>query len=138
MHYFYFTKKKFIGLIYSSINLSNPRVSHLVPVEISALVDSGALMLCISETIALQLELEELDKRPVTTANETTHLVPFVSLIRVDFENRFCFVGALRIEDETLLGEVHMKDMDLIVHPAKQKLIANPLHPKNQAIPLSN
>ena len=49
--------------------------------------------------------------------------------IRVDFENRFCFVGALVIGDETLLGAVPMEDMDLVVHPATQKLMPNPLHP---------
>jgi clan AA aspartic protease len=116
-------------LTYSKIKLSNPRNAALLPIELDALVDTGALMLCIPQSVAYQLELEELDKRPVTIADGSSHSVPYVGPIRVDFENRFCFVGALVIGDETLLGAVPMEDMDLIVHPATQKLMPNPLHP---------
>jgi clan AA aspartic protease len=118
-----------MGLTYSKIKLSNPRNASLLPIELNALVDTGALMLCIPQSVAHQLDLTELDKRPVTIADGTSHQVPYVGPIRVDFENRFCFVGALVIGDETLLGAVPMEDMDLVVHPATQKLMANPLHP---------
>jgi clan AA aspartic protease len=118
-----------MGLTYSNIKLSNPRQPSLQPVELSSLVDTGALMLCIPQSVAHQLGLEELDKRPVTIADGTSHQVPYVGPVRVDFENRFCFVGALVIGDETLLGAVPMEDMDLVVHPATQKLMPNPLHP---------
>ena len=118
-----------MGLTYSAIKLSNPRNIDLQPIEMKALVDTGALMLCIPEVVALQLGLEELEKRPVTIANGSSHLVPYVGPIRVDFENRFCFVGALVLGNEILLGAVPMEDMDIIVHPATQTLMANPLHP---------
>jgi clan AA aspartic protease len=118
-----------MGLTYSKIKLSNPRNASLLPIELNALVDTGALMLCIPQSVAHQLDLTELDKRPVTIADGTSHQVPYVGPIRVDYENRFCFVGALVIGDETLLGAVPMEDMDLVVHPATQKLMANPLHP---------
>jgi clan AA aspartic protease len=118
-----------MGLTYSKIKLSNPRNPALKPVELNSLVDTGALMLCIPQSVAIQLELEELDKLPVTIADGSSHQVPYVGPVRVDFENRFCFVGALIIGDETLLGAVPMEDMDLVVHPATQKLMANPLHP---------
>ena len=118
-----------MGLTYSKIKLSNPRLPQLSPVELNSLVDTGALMLCIPQSVAHQLELTELDRRPVTIADGTSHQVPYVGPVRVDFENRFCFVGALVIGDETLLGAVPMEDMDLVVHPATQKLMPNPLHP---------
>ena len=118
-----------MGLTYSTIKLSNPRLPELNAIELDSLVDMGALMLCIPQSIAYQLSLEELDKRPVTIADGTSHQVPYVGPVRVDFENRFCFVGALVIGDETLLGAVPMEDMDLVVHPATQKLMPNPLHP---------
>jgi clan AA aspartic protease len=118
-----------MGLTYSKIKLSNPRNNDLSPVELNVLVDTGALTLCIPETIAFQLGLEELDKRSVTIANGSVHSVPYVGPIRVDFGNRFCFTGALVIGDEGLLGAVPMEEMDLIVHPATQKLMPNPLHP---------
>lgn len=118
-----------MGLTYSKIKLSNPRQPELKAVELNSLVDTGALMLCIPQSVAFQLALEELDKRPVTIADGSSHQVPYVGPVRVDFENRFCFVGALVIGDETLLGAVPMEDMDLVVHPATQKLMPNPLHP---------
>jgi clan AA aspartic protease len=118
-----------MGLTYATLQLSNPRNQDLKQVEVTSLVDTGALMLCIPNSVALQLNLEELDKRPVTIADGTTLNVPYVGPIRVDFENRFCFVGALVIGDETLLGAVPMEDMDLVVHPATQRLTVNPLHP---------
>ena len=118
-----------MGLTYSKITLSNPRQPALHPIELNSLVGTGALMLCIPKSVALQLGLEELDKRPVTIADGSSHQVPYVGPVRVDFENRFCFVGALVIGDETLLGAVPMEDMDLVVHPATQKLMPNPLHP---------
>ena len=118
-----------MGLTYSKIKLSNPRLPNLHPIELNSLVDTGALMLCIPQSIAFQLELVELDKRPVTIADGTSLQVPYVGPVRVDFENRFCFVGALVIGDETLLGAVPMEDMDLVVHPATQKLMSNPMHP---------
>jgi clan AA aspartic protease len=125
----YLQKRIAMGLTYSKIKLSNPRLPLLKPVELNSLVDTGALMLCIPQSVAFQLELEELDKRPVTVADGTSHQVPYVGPIRVDFENRFCFVGALVIGDETLLGAVPMEDMDLVVHPGTQQLMPNPLHP---------
>ena len=118
-----------MGLTYSKIKLSNPRLPLLNPVELVSLVDTGALMLCIPQSVAHQLELEELDVRPVTIADGSSHKVPYVGPVRVDFDNRFCFVGALVIGDETLLGALPMEDMDLVVHPGTQQLMPNPLHP---------
>ncbi|MCW3125699.1 MAG: hypothetical protein JWO03_1357 [Bacteroidetes bacterium] len=118
-----------MGRIYSKIKLSNPCQPEVPPVEVNSSVDMGAMMLFIPQSVAHQLELEELDKRPVTIADGSSHQVPYVGPIRVDFENRFCFVGALVIGDETLLGAVPMEDMDLVVHPATQRLMPNPLHP---------
>jgi clan AA aspartic protease len=118
-----------MGLVYSKIKLSNPRKPDLRPIEVTSLVDSGAIHLCIPEAIAFQLELDTQEFRNVQTADEKIHLLPYVGPIRVDFENRFCFVGAMVIGNETLLGAVPMEDMDLIIHPAKQTLTVNPISP---------
>lgn len=118
-----------MGLVYATIKLSNPRLPELLPVELTSLVDSGALHLCIPASVASQLQLETSELRDVQTADETIHTLPYVGPIRVDFENRFCFVGAMVIGNETLLGAVPMEDMDLLIHPARQKLIVNPLSP---------
>ena len=50
-------------------------------------------------------------------------------LVRVNFDNRNCFVGALIMGDEVLLGAVPMEDMDLVVLPKLLKLSVNPESP---------
>ena len=118
-----------MGYVYSEIEISNAKNSSLVAVNVKALVATGALMLCIPEHIKVQLQLEEFEKREVTTADGRTSLVPYVGPVMVKFENRTCFVGALVLGDEVLLGAVPMEDMDLIVSPAHRKLVVNPASP---------
>ena len=117
------------GLTFAAISLSNPRDENLAKITRNALVETGALMLCIPSEVAAQLNLSELDRRPVVSADGSVHQVPYVGPIRLDFENRFCFVGALVLGDEVLLGAVPMEDMDLVVHPGSRTLTVNPLHP---------
>ena len=118
-----------MGLINAEIELSNPRDRNIKPIKVRALVDTGSLHLCIPEHVAIQLELEELYKREVTTADAKKHLVPYMGPISIKFENRGCFTGALVLGDEVLLGAVPMEDMDVLVSPAKQALIVNPESP---------
>lgn len=54
-----------MGLKYTDIKLSNPSREDLLPIEQKALVDTGALFLCIPAHIALQLNLKEFEKREV-------------------------------------------------------------------------
>ena len=95
------------------------------------MVDTGSLMLCLPEAKALQLglDLSGAVKRQVTTADGSNHLVPYAGPVEVLFENRNCFVGALIMGGEVLLGTVPMEDMDLIVSPAHRKLVVNPDFP---------
>ncbi len=118
-----------MGLTYTTIKLSNPRKPELKPIDVRCLVDTGALMMSITETITVQLQLDELEKRSVTIADGTIRQVPFVGPIRIDFENRFCFTGAFVLGNEALLGAVPMEEMDLVVHPSTQKIMPNPAHP---------
>ncbi len=118
-----------MGLIYADLSLANPRKPELKPMQVRALADSGALHLCIPKHIAIQLELEELYSREVTTADGSKHLCPYVGPIQLKFENRGCFTGALVLGDEILLGAVPMEDMDVLLSPAKQAVIVNPESP---------
>ena len=51
-----------MGMIYAEVTLSNPphRNDALAPMVVRALVDTGAVNLCMPAHIALQLELEKL------------------------------------------------------------------------------
>ncbi len=118
-----------MGLIMAEIELANPRDKKIRPIKVKSLVDTDSLHLCIPEHVAIQLELEELYKREVTTADGKKHLCPYMGPIQVKFENRGCFTGALVLGEEVLLGAVPMEDMDVVVSPAKQALIVNPESP---------
>jgi clan AA aspartic protease len=118
-----------MGLVYADIELSNPRDPSLRPVRQRALVDSGAITLCVPEHVALQLRLSELEKREVKTAEGKSLLVPYVGPVQVRFENRNCFTGALVMGDSVLFGAVPMEDMDLVINPRLQQVTVNPASP---------
>lgn len=118
-----------MGLIYTDITLSNPASSSILPIHVQALADTGSITLCISEHIALQLSLTELEKREVTTADGKKHLCSYMGPVQVQFQNRSCFTGALVIGDDVLLGAIPMEDMDLILDPASRRVVVNPESP---------
>ena len=118
-----------MGHVFTDIELSNPRRPDLKPLRTKALADTGALMLCISPHIALQLALETDSEREVGLADGRKERVPYVGPIRVTFENRTCFVGGLVLGDEVLLGAVPMEDLDLVVSPSRRSITVNPDSP---------
>lgn len=118
-----------MGIVVANIKLSNARDISLKPVEIRCIVDTGATYLCITPEVALQLNLEELQKREVKLANGQVIEVPYVGPIKVEFEDRICFTGAMVMGDTVLLGAIPMEDMDLIVHPKLLKLSVHPERP---------
>jgi len=99
------------------------------------MADTGALFLCIPETIRIQLRLEPTSHKEVVVADGTRSLCPYVGPIRVLFENRECYVGAVVLGDQVLLGAIPMEDMDLIVIPSARRVVVNPLHPNYAAGP---
>lgn len=118
-----------MGYVHAEVQLRNPRRLELEPLTVTALVDTGAMTLCIPEHVALQLQLEAGRMREVTTADGKRQTVPYVGPIEVLFENRNCYVGALVLGDEVLLGAVPLQDMDLVISPSKEKVIVNPENP---------
>jgi len=118
-----------MGYVHTEIILKNPRLPDLQPLTMTAMVDTGALTLCIPEHIALQLQLETNSQREVTITDGRKQMVSYVGPIEITFENRNCFVGALVLGDEVLLGAVPMEDMDLIIFPAHRKVMVNPESP---------
>jgi clan AA aspartic protease len=118
-----------MGQVFAEIELSNPRQQDLTPLKVKALADTGALMLCIPEHFALQLNLETESMREVSVADGRSMNVPYVGPIKVTFGQRFCYVGALVLGDEVLLGAVPMEYMDLIVNPGRKELTVDPASP---------
>jgi clan AA aspartic protease len=115
-----------LGLIYTNLTLSNPKKIELKGMEVMALADTGVVHLCLPEHIVIQLNLEELEKREVFIADGSKRSVPYVGPVKVNFENRSCYVGALVLGDEVLLGAIPMEDMDLVLVPSFRKVSVNP------------
>ncbi len=118
-----------MGLVYAEIMLHNPRDAALKPIAVSALVDTGAYWLCVPEHVAIQLKLETYEHREVTLADGKKHMVPYVGPVKISFENRTSFSGALVFGDEVLLGAIPMEDMDVVVSPLHGTLTVNPQNP---------
>lgn len=116
-------------MIYADIELANAKNGSLKSMAVKALVDTGAMTLCIPEHIAIQLQLQELEKREVTTADERSHLVSYVGPVQIKFANRTSFTGALVIGESVLMGAVPMEDMDLVISPSGQTVTVNPKSP---------
>lgn len=118
-----------MGLVSTKIILKNPKMPELKQVEVDALVDTGAIHLCIPEHVRIQLELEESDKKDVTLADGSEKLVSYVGPIEIRFKNRVGFAGALVMGDQVLLGAIPMEDMDLVIIPKTRTIDVNPYSP---------
>ena len=118
-----------MGLVYANIKLSNPVMPDSIPITTDCLVDSGSTYLCITQHIANQLGVKELVQKETQLADGSSKLLPYVGPIKVEFMNRACYVGAMVLGDECLLGAIPMEDMDLVVIPKLFKLSVNPESP---------
>lgn len=131
-----------MGLVYADITLINGEDlilarRHIIgedevkQMTINMLVDSGAYMMAINETIQEQMQLPVLEKRKAQSANGHVEEYEVVGPIEVKFKNRrtICNAMVLSGDNEPLLGAIPMEDMDVLIHPQRQELIVNPEHP---------
>lgn len=123
-----------MGIVYADLRLANDAKPDLEEISVTALVDTGALHLCIPEHIALQLQLKTVEMREVILADGKPYQVPYVSPVRIELLNRHAVTGALVFGNQVLLGAIPMEDMDLIIEPARLKVSVNPKAPN---IPMS-
>lgn len=100
-------------------------------ISIRAMVDTGAIMLCINENIQEQLQLPVVELRKAQMANGQIIECPVVSNVELRFKNRetTCRAIVLPGDAEPLLGSIPLEDMDVLIHPQRQELIVNPDHP---------
>ncbi len=131
-----------MGLVYADIKLTNVgdmemlRRNYLKPKDIrtlnvTAMVDCGAYMLTINQTIKAQLGLEMVDTQQATLADGQVIELDVVGPIEVRFANRrtVCEAVVLPGEADVLLGAIPMEAMDVVILPREQKLIVKPAHP---------
>jgi hypothetical protein len=89
----------------------------------------GATTLCIPEWVAIQLQLQETEKRVVNTADGKSPVVPYMGPLKIQYEGRTCYTGAMVIGDTMLMGAIPLEDMDLLLLPAERKVVVNPNSP---------
>ncbi len=118
-----------MGLVRAPLILKNPRDPARQPIETEALVDTGAVHLCIPAHVQIQLGLDVIDQKEIALADGSRRLVAYVGPVELHFKNRIGFAGALVLGDEVLLGAIPMEDMDLIVIPRTRTLDFNPSSP---------
>ena len=118
-----------MGLTNAKIQLRNPRLPELEPVEVDALADTGSVHLCIPLYTQLQLKLDQVGEKEVTLADGSRKLVPYVGPIELRYMNRTGFAGALVMGDQHLLGVIPMEDMDLVLVPKTRTVVVNPESP---------
>ena len=131
-----------MGLVYAEITLINGEdlilanrniigKDEIRQMNVNMLVDSGAYMLAINETIQEQLQFPIIEKRKAQMANGSIEEYDVVGPVEVRFKNRQSTCRALVLpgDNEPLFGAIPMEDMDVLNHPLRQELIVNPEHP---------
>ena len=118
-----------MGLTYAKLKLTND--FQKLSVEVDALVDTGAMFMCVPQAVAAQLgfDTSEVRQRVVTLADGSSRKVPVVAPVTIEFENRWYTSEALVLGDEPMIGCLPMEAMDVIVEPKSQQMVVNPKHP---------
>jgi clan AA aspartic protease len=133
---------KIMGQIYADITLVNGIDAGLaqrgdIPsekvrkIEVKALVDSGANLLTIDQTIADQLDLMVEYSTEVELADGTHRKCNLVGPVSVRFKNRRATCSALVLPgaSEVLLGVIPLEAMDVIIDPLAEQLALPPDRP---------
>ncbi len=137
-----------MGLVYANIELSNAEDTALQvrgllgedeirKITVNMLVDSGAVMLVINESLRKLLGLRIKGKRISQLADGRTMELLIAGPVDVKFEDRSCTTNALAFpgdDAEPLLGAIPMEEMDLFIHPARN--ILSPVHPEGPVMML--
>jgi len=131
-----------MGLTYAEITLANSSDCMLArqgrlpeekvkQVAVKALVDSGAYMLVINETIKQQLDLAVFEWREIILADETIAECDIVGPVDVFFKTRATTCRAIVFpgDCEVLLGAIPLEDMDVLIDLKNNELILPPERP---------
>ncbi|MDQ6813711.1 MAG: retroviral-like aspartic protease family protein [Bacteroidota bacterium] len=131
-----------MGTVYADIELVNAVDLGLVRrnqmdkdevrrMKVNMLVDSGAYMMAINQSILSQLNLPINEKRKAQLADGSIVEYDVAGPIEVHFVNRkaVCNAFVLQGDAEPLLGAIPMEEMDVLIHPQRQELLVNPEHP---------
>jgi clan AA aspartic protease len=100
-------------------------------IKVLALVDSGASMLAITQSIRQLLDLRKRGEMQAELADGSVVSLEIVGPVEVRFQNRQTIVSAMVLPDEgeVFLGAIPMQGMDVLIDPKRERLIVNPESP---------
>lgn len=92
-------------------------------IEVEALVDTGASLLCLPKSQIETLGLRKIGTRQVTTATGKVER-DFYGDARLTVLNRDCAIDVIELPENTpvLLGYIALENLDLIPDPTKETL----------------
>lgn len=137
---FVFLLKLFtVGHIHASIELVNEGDMEMVrrslmdpddvrKITVSALVDTGALMMAINENIQEYLQLPIAETRRLELANGKIMECPIGAPLIVRFKDHTAHCSAVILpgDSEPLLGAIPLEEMNVIIDPQRQELVDSP------------
>jgi len=109
------------------MNLFEPTKS----VEVDAIIDTGATMLVLPQTIVDELGLRKIGDRRVKYANNQTQVKPVYRGVVVGIKGRDGISDVLaEVEGaEPLVGQIVLEALDLVVDLTAKTVIPNPRSP---------
>jgi clan AA aspartic protease len=130
-----------MGMVHAEIELINPfdleaarrntmDQDEVKRMYIRAMVDTGSWMLCINENIQSYLDLPIIGKRRLQLANSEVAVYDEVgpAILKIEGRQTSCNALVLPGDSEPLLGSYPMEDLDVMIHPQRQKLVFGPGH----------
>ena len=125
-----------MGMTYADITLTNVhdegnaksgfiREADIRTVNVTSIVDTGAMSLVITEDICKELGLSAVDERFARTANGQRVASKVTEPVKIKWKKRFFTGHALVIPgaESVLLGVIPLEGMDLMVNPVNQELV---------------
>jgi clan AA aspartic protease len=97
-------------------------------ITVSALVDTGALMMSINENIQEYLQLPIVETRRLELANGKMLECPIGAPLVVRFKDHTAHCSAVILpgNSEPLLGAIPLEEMNVIIDPQRQELVPSP------------
>lgn len=120
-----------MGEVKTRCIIGNPLDSSMKPLEVDALVGTGAVMPLLGKDIIDKLGAQVTRRAVVTLANDTSKEMDVAGPISIEIGDRKSFFECLvgPVLAEPLIGQVVLEVLDLVVDPAKQTLSPRPESP---------
>ena len=107
-------------------------------IECEALVDSGALQTALPADLIEALDLMDMGRARVRTADGVIHYLRLMGIAEVAVQGRLWYGRVIELPRgaQPLLGAMTMEEMDWHISPRERKLVPRPSSPDLPEVPL--